>query len=322
MRKLNESVRKKRVSPLVLLSAIPTLSGLTTGFRVSPEMMEGAARRENKKQTKAQKLALERAQAEQRAANRIKIAQETRSAVFAAARAGDSKAVKKGVWEQNVGAGDVERLPDWTGPIRDGKEEESEYEDVEVELEVEVEVEQVGVKANGKDAENSGGNVNGGAGGKKKGKGRDRKRGGVGAAKNGGASPSALGEDEKENVAEFTTRQQPEDDVAGVKSEAATVGNDGNGKKRRNRNKKNGPVGGPDGEVGQKSSHGGTVPPTQQSNAKPTPPPPPPAPARKTIIKTVRRKKKKPVIDDTETLLHIAAKLGDTELCTWLINHG
>lgn len=87
-------------------------------------MEAGAARRDTKLANKKEKAAKEKARATARTADRMKQSQATRSAVFAAARAGKADAVKKGVWEDNVGAADVERLPGFLLPGEKDQEDQ------------------------------------------------------------------------------------------------------------------------------------------------------------------------------------------------------
>lgn len=79
-------------------------------------MNAGAARRESKLSAKKEKLAAEKAAATSRALNLLQKAQANRAAVFAAAKRGDASAVKRGIWEDNVDAAGVERLPGYLSP--------------------------------------------------------------------------------------------------------------------------------------------------------------------------------------------------------------
>lgn len=79
-------------------------------------MNAGAARRESKLSAKKQKAAAEKAAAASRALDLLQKAQINRAAVFAAAKRGDASAVKRGIWEDNVDAAGVERLPGYLSP--------------------------------------------------------------------------------------------------------------------------------------------------------------------------------------------------------------
>lgn len=74
-------------------------------------MRAGAARRENKNLSKKQAAANARAYSAAAVLDQLRTAQARRSEVFAAARAGRADLVRKGVWEDNVAAGEPERLP-------------------------------------------------------------------------------------------------------------------------------------------------------------------------------------------------------------------
>lgn len=73
-------------------------------------MRAGAERRKKKANKKKQAAAEQQASAATAAANAKSRAQTLRSAVFAAARAGDAARVKKGVWEDAVDAAGPEEL--------------------------------------------------------------------------------------------------------------------------------------------------------------------------------------------------------------------
>lgn len=73
-------------------------------------MNAGAARRNKKLSDKKQKAAAEKAASAAKASQLLLNAQANRSAVFISARTGDTEAVKKGIWENNVDASGVEKL--------------------------------------------------------------------------------------------------------------------------------------------------------------------------------------------------------------------
>ncbi|KAI5480879.1 DnaJ-domain-containing protein [Pseudohyphozyma bogoriensis] len=75
------------------------------------EMRAGAARREKKAADKKSAHATHSAGAAKRAVDLLTASQTKRSAVFAAARAGDWAKVKAGIWEESVAASDPEFLP-------------------------------------------------------------------------------------------------------------------------------------------------------------------------------------------------------------------
>lgn len=111
-------------------------------------MKAGAARRETKLLSKKEKAAAEKAASAARAAELLVKAQANRSAVFAAARRGDSAAVKKGIWEDNVECGDVERLFGFLSPEEKARELESKRKEAEQVLAEEQEEEVVVEKEN------------------------------------------------------------------------------------------------------------------------------------------------------------------------------
>ena len=77
---------------------------MTFYLALSSEKIAAEERQKAKKQNKKAQAELQRHKAAQAANAQQRRVQLTRSAVFAAARAGDAIKVKKGVWEDNVDA--------------------------------------------------------------------------------------------------------------------------------------------------------------------------------------------------------------------------
>ena len=77
-----------------------------------PERVRSEARKQDAAKTKKAKGEKQRKDAQIKVANARQASQKKRSNVFAAARAGDSNAVKKGIWEEQVDASGGEILPD------------------------------------------------------------------------------------------------------------------------------------------------------------------------------------------------------------------